>query len=706
MKFERVSPFLPTMTLMESYRCPQDVVALPIMKKMYPGITTQSAVVSSIKHVHAGYTNPRAQVLTFTQLEKISESIRASANGATVHEEQGSTFKSVILHYAGTKAERDLITSSPNHLIVGLTRHTHELFLRDLTSVNDQTGELIKFINDSSPLSNYADNSNIDLQALDTANNKHQVRIEEDVHEDTESYPPCAADETAAEQVLTKHYGANFTEEHQHVMTTEIPMHDDANGRVRLENLGKDEAFEQKTHKVHRFTAAQRVKVTKASDQRMLIKTMMDRLTVATKSLPNHKAKAMATRLAEKVEAEFDFRVSDANLHQCFVEAAEKFEAKGHDLNDLFAVENWKDMNIHQVKSFLKTQQKPSLSKDPLTTDKSGQSISAWEKTLNFQVNLWARILEQVLTKQSHGRVIIATGMTDKEMLTLLEKKHEPSDKHVANDHTKFDSTQNEVPIYVIDHHFETLNRLNSFQIPDYVRERLIEQQSVRQISADTASLVVKLSLDSGQPLTLIKNCSWNCAITLDTVKDARVIFIKGDDSICFGPDVAFDFNAMKFYIKDIGCQFKPEESFSGEFVGFIVNKFGSALDIGKIAAKVLTRNYIDKKDFDEYRTAVGVMLRDVPHSAAHNMIMVNSYHHTRSLDSTADFDTLFSFLMNFAAGKIPFGSTCEYENRNYITDCVSNLSDHHGIDVSKQKKIPLTHLKNGSWKLLKGHFK
>nr|QYF50022.1 MAG: replicase [Beijing sediment hepe-like virus 3] len=690
MKFEKIQPFLPTMTLLTTYRCPQDVVTLPILRAMYPGISSVSAIVSSIKHVHANYTNPNSQTLTFVQTEKICQQQHAATNAGTVHEKQGATFKSVILHYAGTKAERDLLTASPNHLVVGLTRHTHELFIRDLTAVNGETGELVKFINDSMPLSCYANNANIDLQAVDAGNNAKQVVVEEDVHEDHAEYPPCAADESSTEQVLVKLYGSNIGEEHQHVMTTEIPMHGDAKGRIRLENLGKDEAFEQKKHTVHRFVASQRVKVTKPSDQRMLAKTMMDRLTVKTKSLPTAKATTLAARLATQVKDEFDWHISDTVLHQCFIEAAEKFQERGHDLSELHEIENWKDMNVHQVKSFLKTQQKPSLAKDPLQTDKSGQSISAWEKTLNFQVNIWARVLEFIITKQSKGRVIVATGMTDKEMMSLLEANHLPTDKKLENDHTMFDSTQNEVAIMLNNLLLEEIGRVNTFRVPEYVLQCLMEQQEERQISSDVMSLMVHLKLDSGQPFTLIRNCNWNMAITLDTVKDARVFFIKGDDSICFGHDVAYDYEAMKTYTNEIGCQFKPIESISGEFVGFIINKYGASYDLGKIASKVLTRNYKDKKDFDEYRTAIGVVLRDIPASAAHNMILVNSYHHTKSLDATADFDLLMSFLINFAHGRIPFSSTVEYESRNYITDCAAHLSDHHAIDASKNKAIPV----------------
>jgi hypothetical protein len=304
---------------------------------------------------------------------------------------------------------------------------------------------------------------------------------------------------------------------------------------------------------------------------------------------------------------------------------------------------------------------------------------------------MWARILEFILTKQSKGRVIIATGMTDKEMMALLEKKHEPSDKHVANDHTKFDSTQNEVASGLTANALRHIGFHNkTVECPEWLIELLLAQMTTRQISADIASLIVHLKLDSGQPFTLIHNCLWNLAITLDTIKGARVVLIKGDDSICFGAEVEFDMQTMKMYTNDIGCQFKPEESMSGEFVGFIINKYGASFDLTRLAAKVLTRNYKDLDDYKDYRTAVGVILRDIPASAGHNMVRVNSYHHTLSLDATPDFDACLSFLFNFAEGKISFDRTVVYESRNYITDGVNNLLDHHEIDKSKFQAIPV----------------
>jgi len=688
--FTKVQPYLPTMTMMVTYRCPLDIVGLPIMRKMYPGISSASPISSSITHVHAGYKNPQAQTLTLTQLEKIGSIQLNQINAATVHEEQGGTFRSVILHYAGTKAERDLIERSPNHLIVGLTRHTHELFIRDETAVGNETGDIVKFINDSTPLSLYADKANMDLQALTPARNEHQVTIDEDSHEDKADYPTAPSCDAVVEQLLVKYHGALLTGEHQHAMTSELEPKGDCKGRLRLENLGKDEAFESKKHTVYRFTAAQRVKVTKSSDQRMLAKTMLSRLTVATKSMPEAKAKKMAKRLFAQAEPEFDWHVTEDNLHQCFVQAAEKFEENGHNMSELLDIENWKDMNVHQVKAFLKTQQKATTNKDPLTTDKAGQSISAWSKTLNFQVNVWARLLELVLTKQSKGKVIIATGMTDKATMTLLERNHQIDDKHVDNDYTEFDSSQNEVPGHIVDNALVRLGQSNTIECPANVRESLMEMQDFRQISSDVMSLLVSLKLDSGQPFTLIRNCFWNLCIALDTIKGARVIFIKGDDSLALGPNVEFDYTAMNSYVKDLGCNFKPHSAPSGEFVGFIVNKYGAAYDLTRICAKTLTRCYKDKEDFDNYRIAIGVTLREVKQDAAHNMVKVNSYHHTGCTDNIPDFDMLISFLFNFAEGKVPFSNTIAYESRNYITDCAVDVSTHHGIDTSKLRAIPV----------------
>jgi len=363
-------------------RCPQDVVLLPIIKAAYPGITSESRVHSSIEWVHKGYTNPQAVNVCFTQLQKEQLTHFGRVNAFTVHECQGQTFPSVILHYSGTAAEEGLISKSPNHLIVGLTRHTNKLYIRD----NDSDG-LKTFINDKAPLNILADSSNIDLAALDVPSAKKEVVIEQTAP-DAVPYAFTKSEVGSVELVLQSYFPAESPRENISTTSTRLEIGGDARGTVRLGELGSEELFESKRHKVYRFKAPQRVMVTRNHQKHMLLRTNLERLTHSTKNMPEQACQNLADDLFSKVESEFDWKIPENFHHRCFLEAIEKMQTRGHDMDKIKDVDNWHDRYVNLVKSFLKAQQKPCLGKDPHSVDKAGQGISAWDKTLNVLMAL------------------------------------------------------------------------------------------------------------------------------------------------------------------------------------------------------------------------------------------------------------------------------------------------------------------------------
>lgn len=642
---EKYIPFIKRNHMSTTRRCPQDVVALPIMRSYYPGITSTSARAESIQHVSVNYKNPQAKILTFNQSEKSIQTALYSCNADTVHEVQGQTFPSVILHYAGTPSERRLLEQSKNHLIVGLTRHTANLFIRDLSPDMDITS----WINDSSPLNLIADNSNVELQALDTHATIKPVISENTKITSADSYPFCKAEMGNVEVVLNKYCPMVPQREQLSTISTQLPLGLDAKGSLRLDALGQDEQYETKKHVNFRFPGPQRVMITKGHNKHQLLRTNLERLTHHTKNLPDAHAHALTDKLFGNLEHEFDWNVSKEDVDSCFVQACEKMAARGHTSDKLKDITSWSEQGVATVKSFLKAQQKPTLNKDPITSDKAGQGISAWDKTLNVMMSAYTRTLELVLTKQSRGKIRVMTGMTDLEVMAVLEQDGKPDDRFLANDWTQFDSNQNNLTRKLL------LRALEKIGCPVQLLEAFERQISKRRICFEALSLTVNDKKDSGAPHTLVDNCFFNLAICYDLMSGFDFLYIKGDDSLARGSNVAFDSIKMKAYGDNCGFQFKPQTATSGEFVSFIVNKFGVAFDLPRITAKIQARSYTSSEDYCNYQAAISAMFMHTNCTESINMNFVNSYHYTNATYNDEDFDILRSFIARFARGEIPF---------------------------------------------------
>jgi hypothetical protein len=683
-KLEKYLPYIATEEMLITKRCPADITMLPLIRRAYPRISSSSPVKTSISHKHAGFVSPsNTKILCFTQAEKSSiNNSGKEGNANTVAEVQGRTFESVLLHYAGAKAERDLIARSQNYLVVGLTRHTNELFIRDQTAGKGETGDIVHFINDSNPISFFADTATTDLNALDSIANVKPITIE-DLDPNPVPYAINATEESIMAAIISKTFPAPPISEQQATLTTQLNHGPDLKGTLRTDLLCKDQEYQSKPHHVHRFPTGQRVKVTRSSDQLMLTKTMLQRLSAHTKNLTETVATELAERLFNQVAPNFNWNVTKSDLDTCLTQACEKFQQRGHNLDDLKDIASWTERSANLVKAFLKTQEKFCGGSDPNTKDKAGQGISAWDKSLNFQLCTWTRLLELVLIKQPIGKITITSGMSDHEVISLLEQEGAPDDLYLENDWTEFDSSQNNVGRKIF------LLALERIGCPKNLRDQVAAQLSQRTIASDALSLQVNDKKDSGAPHTLIDNCLFNMAVCFDIMQDFRKIYIKGDDSLARGKHVKFDFEKLKQYYALCNWTFKPLKHSSGSYVSFIVNKEGCALDLFRIAGKVLSRSYKNKADFDNYRDAIGVTMRDVNMSSGTQMTRINSLHYRGTVSSTADFDSAISFLLSFARGDIPFSRTIQTLALTYITDCRPNLGDGYSIDASKRKKIP-----------------
>jgi hypothetical protein len=330
-----------------------------------------------------------------------------------------------------------------------------------------------------------------------------------------------------------------------------------------------------------------------------------------TKNLIPVKLRVEAIRLFNKVEREFNWSFSDDDLRLCFYDSILKFTERGHDAGDLLDITNWNDQSANKVKNFLKAQQKPSTATDPLTKNKGGQGISAWSKTINFQVTIWTRLLEQILTRHSKGRVVIAAGYTDEQMMTLLEGKRSecPNTPMFENDWSEFDSSQNNLTHAILG------IALDYIGMPSKLLQDFLCQLKSRSVCDTFLTIQVQDKKDSGAPHTLIDNCLFNLAIHLDILTDFSFLGIKGDDVNAMGVHMKVNKQNMENYFNDCGYQFKPSLAMSTGFVSFIVNDLGVAYYLPRIASKVLSKNYTNEEDYLNYQEALSVTLRPVTRS-------------------------------------------------------------------------------------------
>lgn len=643
-----------------TYRCPKDVAALAFIQAAYPGLTSQSSVDSSIEFIidkPALYHKDGFQHISFTQLGKACYS---QYNSCTVHESQGQTFENVILHLNTTPADIGLVKKSPSHLITAVTRHTNKLYICDET-----ISSLLNILNDVPEISIPLAKSNIDIQAIPDTDNRTQTCITERINTEKLPYATCSATLAATCMVLQDAFPMQPQTEYQSILDRTIPeIH--AKATLRPHALGKDELYQSKTHTVHTFPEPQRVKVTRSTDQRMSLISMAKRSGAKTKNLPDLTCSREARRLFKLVNDEFIFHVDDDDLRLCYYDAALKFTTRGHDLTDLLNITDWNDQSANKVKNFLKAQQKPSTTSDPLTKAKAGQGISAWSKTLNFQITIWTRMLEHIMTKQSKGRVIIATGYTDEQMMSLLEQNHSKGSLMFENDWTEFDSSQNNLT------HSILALALQKMQCPIAILAPFLEQLANRKLIDEFLTIEVQGKKDSGSPHTLIDNCLFNLAIHLDILSDFNYLYIKGDDVLATGRSLKWNLPKMDDYHKNCGYQFKPSKSHSCGFVSFIVNDFGAAYDLPRLASKVLTRNYTNLEDYTNYQESIQVILRSVTNDVGINMTKVNHYHHNtnyRRQTTQASMDILLSFLVKFSKNKIPFTDLITRENSTLFCD-------------------------------------
>jgi len=649
--------------LLQSSRIPLDICKLPLIATMYPGITTTSKKGTdsegpcgpSLSYTHANFVREGAQVLTLTQETKA----RYINQGAiTVDEAQGGTFSTVILHVGDTPAEKWLLQNSVAHIVVGLTRHTNLLFVREETP-GALNNAMKVHMGGHVELDILTDPTNIPEPEF--GNPKQPAYSVTQLVKDGVGYVTSEINAGLVDEVLAQIYpGTTDIHEYQSVESTYFPFHHGGSAQIRIDEIHNDAQHDVAPQTVHRFDAAQRVKVTNAKGTGMALRTLLDRYTKKTKNLPELSATHEAHKLHMILKEYINFNISATDKAEVFAEALEKYQLRGHDVTQLKDIDCWTDQGVNLVKFNTKTQQKVMVSKDPLTTDKAGQGIAAWDKSLNFIMVVWTRLLERVALRASNG-LIFASNRTDTEMLQLLDCiSQEAEYEYLESDWTEFDSSQNN-----LEHQLLMCN-LAALGCPAELRNNFLQMMKVRNVQSRVGTVRVQNKKDSGRVDTLIGNSLFNAAILLSCVdrQDIKYLLYKGDDSLIVATRIRPNYIRLAELDRNCGFRLKMTVAKSAEFTSFVINSNGAALNIPRIAAKVLTRNYTKEK-YPEYVIAVADLIKSSNNvEVAQRMCQVNSIHFRTTSERI---DACLSFLHNFGRGRYPFDKLTIFDARTKI---------------------------------------
>nr|WAP91249.1 MAG: nonstructural polyprotein [Avian associated hepe-like virus 10] len=632
-------------------RCPKDIVELPIIKKIYPKITTQSNVKTSIEFV-----GPHAKFPTTCQRMVFSQQAKSLYEGSmTVHEAQGSTFETAVLTFTVLQSDKTLLKRSLPHLVVGFTRHTKKLYVQEESPGLFENAIAIH-LGEHVELDIAMKETNVALPEFCQLEPVDQEVVDADIS--VVKYAPCPVAYEAITTILSQVYPVvTGIYEYQRVEKEDLEYKGGATGVLHVDDIKGDELQESRGHEVRKFPGHQYVKVTNSSSRCASAHTFLSRYTRRTKQLKEEHLKRELEALQEIVTEFIDLSYTEIDKEEVFAEAIEAFTKRGHDVGDLKDIDCWTDQGIGLVKFAMKTQQKQS-GEDPLHKDKAGQGIAAWEKTLNFHLIVWVRLLERCMRRSK--RIVFCSGQTDEEILKLLDAKCTGQNyKYFENDFEEFDSTQNNLE------HMNFITTLRRLGCPELLLGCFGNMMFIRTVTSMYCTILVRSKKDSGRVDTLAGNTLFNLCVLLSMFdKESRgnivAAFFKGDDSkITFVRDLIIDFRRKLFLEEKANYKLKMSFNSSAEFTNTIVNYNGSAINLPKLAAKVFSRYYTTEAKFLEYQTAVKDLMRTCndTHTAA-VMCKVNAVHHGITTEQA---DTLVSALINFANGGVAFDSLIKF---------------------------------------------
>lgn len=553
-----------------TYRCPQDVLNLPIFKTLYPDAVSFSKQLTSIRYLARKDPLPEhATLITLTQDQKA----RFTERGAvTAHEAQGTTYGAVIVHYAGTLPERALL-EKVRHINVALTRHTNTLYIRD----ESDNGELVAFINDTAKLEALVGATPVDRQIV-----PDPVEIERE----NGSSGPCDSHHIGAITILQELGKLTDTKGVRVFEPEAVPK---AHRRTVLDgNLdsGPDR------YPMYQFTNLRGTKYTNIKDNQQALHTLVGRYARKINSSSREDAEFDVKRITARLKEWIPFKTAlPEEVDSCFTDAMQKMAERGHGVDD---IEDFWSNEGQRISYHLKGQQKVM---DP-TKLKLGQGISAHEKCANIALSAWVRIIQDQMSTSE--KFIFANGQSDRDTMSIIEARlQEKSREFKSIDIKEFDTVHNWVSILTFSWALRTVG------CPEHLIEYFEKRSKSRTLSSRIGSVDVSFMLDSGAVWTIARNTLFASGLMLALFVGVDFIAAKGDDVFLAGKNLYLDAERLRMGPYLAANNLKIEKTAVVSFIGFVVSQAAVTADVVRLATRTYGRSYKNAEDLAKYKIAI-----------------------------------------------------------------------------------------------------
>jgi hypothetical protein len=630
---------LKKVVLKESFRCPRDILMHPLFTKLYPDCKTLSPVDQSIEYVGPKW-NPENKKIVAQRIVLSQDAKKFFPNAITAHESQGQTFDNVIFTVTSCNADKHILQTKLPHLVVALSRHTKKLFVQEETP-GEIANAITIFMGESVELHLATEATTTEVPS-ETLNEPDVLTAEVDRVAQVPYVPAHSHYSEISDVLATVYPTVSDIHEYRAVEKSDLEFKKGATGALNPDTLPEDQVLPNSKGK--KFPLPQYVMVTESKRKSKAVHTLLSRYSKITKQLTKELLTEEVAKLQNIVHKYVPLTYTEDEKAEVFMDAIDTFQKRGHTVDDLTDMDCWTDQGVNRVEFNMKQQQKMNGS-DPLHKDKAGQGIAAWNKTLNFAMCVWTRLLEKRMKESK--KIVFCSGQSDTELLQLVDAMctHE-SFEYIENDFSEFDSSQNNLE------HENFLATLAALRCPISLLTHFREMMYKRDVSMSGATLHVRSKKDSGRVDTLCGNTLFNLSVLMslfDEQSDIAAIYLKGDDSLVVGKNLRICPDRIKNYKDQCGYQLKIKAGHTAEFTHMIVNHAGAAINLPRLAAKTFSRFYKNETDLDNYRIAVADLLRTCNDTTtAMRTCKVNAIHHNITEDAA---DQLLSALTLFARG-------------------------------------------------------
>lgn len=337
--------------------------------------------------------------------------------------------------------------------------------------------------------------------------------------------------------------------------------------------------------------------------------------------------------------------ITDEELALACACQAKKIHDKGEPQNEgLFGLSY---ASTEKIKFHLKHQVKADLKQDSWLRGeiedgifrlKSGQGISARPKTVNHLCGCYIRAMENQIDLACRKGVHYGYGKNPGEMHKIV-RECGIADETASVDISEQDTTK-------APHVYEFSRRLHSTMgVPKFISDVLILGNIFWSITGKELILDVRYKFQSGRPDTLFDNTAHNMA-TLGShfdIKDLVMLLATGDDG---------NIRARKIIRNSVDLfKIKVDRNIVGDFVGFLIGNDRMYLDVPRLVAKLMNREYFDYERVEEYQVAVRdwLSVNDSHQHVVENCHLVAVKYGIGYIDAYR----LISFLYQFAYGKV-----------------------------------------------------